>query len=440
MTWYLLVVLLVRSSLLLAAAEVLRAFCGQCAPKVRFRIRICSVALLAAIPLFSAFLPELHIPLWHGAGGRGVVTVSQTLFVIGHGGKSFSVNWALVVWVAGVLVGLAPACFGAFSVWRIRRQALVLHSHAWTDLLDELCEKVGLETKTEVLKANGVMAPVTCGLARTRILLPADCEGWPDSRRRAVLLHELAHIRRRDLPIQLFVHVIAALWWFQPLAWVVRRGLRHESELACDAEAIALGMRPSQYANELLEIARSLGADRSWASAALSMTPALGLERRIAVILNSQPVSRSSGRAAVSIIGLALVALMASAVTLGANQRFSESRGLTMKRTLIPGLLTSIGLSAATVSGSLTDITGSAIPDAKISLYNPDTGAKQEAVSGADGKFTVENAPAGDAILRVEKPGFSSLFREFDLKTDSNVDRALIMQVGPIQQQVTVAG
>ncbi len=440
MTWYLLVALLVRSSLLLAAAEVVRTFCGRCAPKVRFRIRICSVALLAAIRLFSAFLPEIHIPLWPTAGGRGVVTVSQTLFIIGRGGNPFSVNWALAVWVAGVAVALAPACFSAFSIWRIRQHALALRSQAWTDLLDELCEKTGLETKPEVLKASGVMAPVTCGLARTRILLPADCGDWPDSRRRAVLLHELAHIRRRDLPIQLFVHIVAALWWFQPLVWVVRRGIRHESELACDADAVALGMRPSQYANELLEIARTLGAHRSWTGAALSMIPASGFERRIAVILNPQPVLRSSGRAAISIIGLALVTLGASAVTLGANQRFSDSRGLTMKRTLIPGLLTSIGLSAATVSGSLTDITGGAIPDAKVVLYDPDTGAKQEAISGADGKFVIENALAGEAILRVEKPGFSSVFREFDLKADSNVDRALTMQVGPIEQRVTVAG
>lgn len=111
-----------------------------------------------------------------------------------------------------------------------------------------------------------------------------------------------------------------------------------------------------------------------------------------------------------------------------------------MKRTLISGLLASIGLSAATVSGSLTDITGGAIPDAKIVLFNPDSGSKQEAVSGVDGKFTIPNAPAGDAILRIEKPGFSSLFREFDLKSDSNVDRGLTMQVGSIQQEVTVPG
>lgn len=441
MTWHFWLALLIRSSVLLAAAEVVRIFCGRCAPKVRFRIRICSIALLAALPLLSAFIPEIRLPLWHAAaGGREMVTVNQTLFVMGRERTLFSVNWAPALWLAGVAAALAPACFGALSIWRISRRAVPLSGQAWTGLLDELCAKTGLKTKPEVLKVSGLTAPVTCGLVRTRILLPADCQDWPDSRLRAALLHELAHVRRRDLPIQLCVHAIAALWWFQPLVWIVRRALRHESELACDAEAIALGIRPSQYANELLEIARSLGAHRSWAGAALSMTPAPGLERRIAIILNPQPALRSSGRALVSFIGLAVAALGASAVTLGANQRFSESRGLTMKRTLIPGLLTSIGLSAATVSGSLTDITGGAIPNAQISLYNPDTGAKQEAVSGADGKFTIENAPAGDAILRVEKPGFSSLFREFDLKADSNVDRALTMQVGPIQQQVTVAG
>jgi TonB family protein len=163
-----------------------------------------------------------------------------------------------------------------------------------------------------------------------------------------------------------------------------------------------------------------------------------GLERRVSVILNPQPVLQSSARMAIATVILAFAALTASALTVGPKQRFLESGGSPMKRTLISALLTSIGLSAATVSGSISDITGGAIPDAKVVLYNPDTGAKQEAVSGSDGKFTIENAPAGESILRVEKPGFASLFREFDLKSDSNVERGLTMQIGPLQQEVDV--
>ena len=102
-----------------------------------------------------------------------------------------------------------------------------------------------------------------------------------------------------------------------------------------------------------------------------------------------------------------------------------------MKRSLFSGLLASAGLSAATLTGSVFDPSGAAISDAKLSLINPDTGQKLETSSGPDGKFALGNAPAGEYILRVEKPGFSPLLREFHFKADSNVERGLTLAAAP---------
>lgn len=106
-----------------------------------------------------------------------------------------------------------------------------------------------------------------------------------------------------------------------------------------------------------------------------------------------------------------------------------------MKRSIFTGLLASVGLSAATISGSIFDPGGAAIPDAKVLLTNPDTGARQEAVSGPDGKFTLEYAPAGDYIFTVEKPGYNSIFRAFDLKEDSAIDRGFTMAAGETSRE-----
>lgn len=111
-----------------------------------------------------------------------------------------------------------------------------------------------------------------------------------------------------------------------------------------------------------------------------------------------------------------------------------------MKRTVLTGLLASAGLSAATIGGSLLDPTGAAIPNAKVSLSNPDTMAEQDATTASDGKFSFENLPAGQYILRVEKPGFALLFREFNVQPDSNVERALILKLGSNPNQVRVGG
>lgn len=99
-----------------------------------------------------------------------------------------------------------------------------------------------------------------------------------------------------------------------------------------------------------------------------------------------------------------------------------------MKRTLLSGLLSSVGLSAATIGGSLFDPSGAAVSQAKASLYNPETASTTEAITTPDGKFTFDNLPAGSYILRVDKPGFASLFREFNVGEDTKLERGLTLK------------
>lgn len=430
--------LLLRSGAILAAGELLRLLCFRSGAKVRFRIRLLTVSLLAALPVLTSLLPAMYIPLWSSAPSKAHITISETIHLPGNAQNSFSIPWLFILWFAGFAVALSPTLVGLFTAGRMRKYATTFRNSEWQEMLQELCIVSGMSNIPGLRRSGKLQAPIAAGILHPEILLPADCERWPQCRRRAVLLHELAHLRRRDVAVQFFVHVIAALWWFQPLVWVLRRGIRRESELACDSEAIAAGMLPSIYANALLESARDTSRSEHSFGAAVGMARPCDLEHRLTVILNPSPIARSSRRAVVAAAALVGIAGIASATSFRLNQ--SSEGGLTMKRTVMAGLLASVGLSAATVSGTLTDITGGAIPNAKIVLYSPDSGAKQEVVSGVDGKFALDNTPAGDAILRIEKPGFSSVFREFNLNADSNIQRDLTMQVGPIQQAMTVTG
>lgn len=98
-----------------------------------------------------------------------------------------------------------------------------------------------------------------------------------------------------------------------------------------------------------------------------------------------------------------------------------------MKRTILAALLSSAALSAATISGTVSDPSGAPLPDVHVQVSNPDTGTKQEVETRADGKFNFDGDAAGQYILRLEKPGFVSIFREFDLKGDSKIDRDFTM-------------
>lgn len=111
-----------------------------------------------------------------------------------------------------------------------------------------------------------------------------------------------------------------------------------------------------------------------------------------------------------------------------------------MKRTILSGLLFSAGLSAATISGTVLDPSGAAIPDASILLINPDTSMQQRAMSMPNGKFSFDGLAPGQYILRVKKPGFADLFREYTVKADTTVAKAMLMQVGRVEQEMTVEG
>jgi TonB family protein len=276
---------------------------------------------------------------------------------------------------------------------------------------------------------------MTAGVLRTSIILPGDCHSWTEARRRIVVLHELAHIARRDLLSQRCARLITAAWWFQPLSWGALSLLRRESERACDELVIASGIRPSDYAAELLNIAQTLTACK----AGIAMARPEGLEIRLQSILKSRNERSQRALAVTALLCLTAVTLLASAVNpLPASQKLSP-RGHTMKHTLFAGLLASAGLTAATIGGSLYDPSGAAVPNAKALLYDPDTNSKFETTTASDGKFAFESLPAGQYILRVQSPGFATLFREFNVKADSKVDRGLTLAMGKAQETVIVS-
>jgi hypothetical protein len=111
-----------------------------------------------------------------------------------------------------------------------------------------------------------------------------------------VLLHELAHVQRRDCQMQLVAHVALALHWLNPLAWLAMRRLRIEREHACDDKVLSFGCRASDYADHLLYIARGLIAtsEPGWASLAMARTS--HLEGRVEAILDPENPRRLPDR------------------------------------------------------------------------------------------------------------------------------------------------
>lgn len=222
----------------------------------------------------------------------------------------------LAVWALVALALVSRLLYGAWSVHRIVRRAQPLEALAWRTPLYQIADRLGLDTTPRLLRSQDVKMPFASGLFASTIVLPAESDGWSAERQSAVLIHELGHVRRHDLIGHALGRIASALYWFHPLVWTAARRLRAESERACDDLALALGARPSEYAEHLLDIVTCV-RDHATPSVALALAQQKEFEGRMLAILN--PELRRAGPSrlqAVSLAGgLALLALAVGAAS-----------------------------------------------------------------------------------------------------------------------------
>ncbi len=143
--------------------------------------------------------------------------------------------------------------------------------------------------------------PLTWGVFRPVVLIPEESGGWSEATRRLVLLHELAHVSRLDVAWLMVGRVAAAIFWFHPLAWHALRLLRDDCERACDDCVVASGERPTEYARQLLDLARSLRMPRL--AVAVPMARTNPLEGRMMAMFDANRSHGSLGRKSAGLLG-----------------------------------------------------------------------------------------------------------------------------------------
>jgi beta-lactamase regulating signal transducer with metallopeptidase domain len=180
------------------------------------------------------------------------------------------------------------------------------------DGLVEEAERLGQRLRVavpELLVVPGLRTPLLWCLGRPRLVLPEKLvETLAIKQWRGILIHELAHLRRRDHWISWLELLAGLVWWWNPVYWVTRRRLDAEAELACDAWVVwALPKDRLSYAEVLFTICTS--------SLARPLAPTLGIagsgrffERRLTMILHEHVAYRLSP---IGLIGACLLVLFA---------------------------------------------------------------------------------------------------------------------------------
>ena len=194
------------------------------------------------------------------------------------------------LWMLGAIAVLLRLAAGTAVVSRMAVRGHRVTDEQWLGLLHRLAAGLGIRRPVTLLRGDALGVPVTWGIVYPVVLLPEDADSWPEERRKYVLVHEMAHVKRLDAFTQLIAQFVLAIYWFNPLVWVAARQMRRERENACDDYVLTHGTKPSVYASDLLELVRDIDTDdhRSVAPAfaALAMARRSEFEGRMLSILN----------------------------------------------------------------------------------------------------------------------------------------------------------
>jgi len=194
--------------------------------------------------------------------------------------------WVLGAWVVGAALMVVWLAIGFLRRARLSRHAAVLDAGPIVDASDAAAKALGLRRSIRVLLGESRFVPMTWGVVRPVLYLPAAARGWGAPRLRAVLMHELAHIKRHDSLSRFLAQLACSVFWFHPLAWVSARRMLREQERACDDVVIVAGADPHHYAETLVEIAREFRSPRPHVVGALAFSRRSNLEHRLLSILD----------------------------------------------------------------------------------------------------------------------------------------------------------
>jgi uncharacterized protein (TIGR03435 family) len=225
--------------------------------------------------------------------------------------RSVWLSWVAAVWMTGAVIFWLRLMGGWMIAERLRHRHVRPAPGQWQHAFDRLRAQLRVSRPVRLLVSGLVHAPAVVGLLRPVVLVPVGAlAGLPAEHMEALLLHELAHIRRYDYLVNALQNMVEVLLFYHPAVWWVSGHMRSERELCCDDVAVAVTGDAQSYARALAEVG---AAQHAHYHAALASTGG-SLANRVARLLGEpRPASRTHSSAAVG-VAAALVAITAMAV------------------------------------------------------------------------------------------------------------------------------
>lgn len=282
---------LIRISAVLGIAMAMLPLLRRRSAALRALVIATALAAAACVPLLQLIAPAWGVPLDAATSA----------------GSESSARLLIVLWLAGAGGNLIVLMIGMFRLMGVAVAADPIRDGYAADLALDIAAEYRVHAPVLLLEADRPTLPVTWGHRAPKVLLPPAARQWTEERTRAVLRHELAHVRRRDWLVQVGATIVRSVFWFHPLVWIACARLRLECERACDDAVLAGGVGGAQYASHLLDLARAF-VDGRHARHATALAGRSTLEQRVRAMLAPRldrspvPVWGTGGLAAVMLL------------------------------------------------------------------------------------------------------------------------------------------
>jgi TonB family protein len=412
----------IKISVIVACALAAAAMLRRRSAALRHGVLATALVCGAAIPVL-----QFVVPAWGAAPVDRPITVLATLSsgadIPAHTPpppSAWAIGSALLgpLWLGGFAISVGLLVVGLSRLAWLASRSQPLQDGRWSAAVADIAARYGIRRPVVLLQSDHPTMLVTWGLVVPKVILPAAARDWTAARARIVLGHELAHIQRRDWIVHIAAALLRSVYWFNPLVWIACARLRRESEHACDDAVLNLGVEGTEYATQLVDLARAFTAHgRSWlpGSPAPAMARRSTLERRVRAMLtaekNRNPITRFAGVAIVA----ALLAITIPIAGFGAAAQSGP----------------------ATFSGRLLDTIGHVLPDKRIVVTHTVTKAAHEQRTDSSGRFRFVGLEAGDYDIDAPVPGFAPRYR-VSLRPGQALQRDVTLQLGSLEETITI--
>lgn len=467
---------LIKASIVLALALVATLLLRRRSAALRHAILAIAIVCAVVMPALEWAVPSLPIIPWgetttvqsSGATLTSDVATVAIVTTADNTAEATPVSWlqiAGLVWVSASALAFGSLMLGFLRLARLRRHSVPVTGRR-RDEATALARSCGVHRPVVLLQSRTHTQPVTYGVTTPGIILPADATSWSDARWHIVLRHELAHIARCDAALQITSEVLRILQPLNPLVWLACRRLRQESEYACDDAVLGSGVRPTEYATHLLDVAKHLSGRQISMAAAPAIAHPSTLERRIVAMLqntkNRTPLTRR-GWAAATLAALSLSLPLAAAGLAPAVVVIPEPQvapaptpapatpvaavtppvAATPAATPTPAprpapVTPAAPRQAGSIAGQVVDQTGGTIPGATITLVDKQTSQASTAITDPAGRFAFRDLTAGDYELSGRLSGFAPFAASFTVTPGATMNPRFTLAVGTLTETITV--